>query len=249
VQTFAQAHFDYTADLRQKALEAFGQDEWKARQNLTVYYGVRYSYFPSPWDKNGRLSNFVPELYNPALAPQVTGAGNRIAGTGNWCNGLIVNSQNFTTGPAQFNCNPTTSPDGKYVINVSKTDFAPRFGLAWDPFNKGKTSIRTGYGIYHEQVLVGTFLQNIGLNPPYQETATATNTRLDTPGGGIPTNLTVQGLRSIQHDFHTPYMQQWSLDWQQQLTNNTLVTIGYYGSKGTHLIGLTELNEVPPESL
>ena len=246
VQTFAQAHFDYTADLRQKALEAFGQDEWKARQNLTVYYGVRYSYFPSPWDKNGRLSNFVPELYNPALAPQVTGAGNRIAGTGNWCNGLIVNSQNFTTGPAQFNCNPTTSPDGKYVINVSKTDFAPRFGLAWDPFNKGKTSIRTGYGIYHEQVLVGTFLQNIGLNPPYQETATATNTRLDTPGGGIPTNLTVQGLRSIQHDFHTPYMQQWSLDWQQQFTNNTLVTIGYYGSKGTHLIGLTELNEVPP---
>jgi hypothetical protein len=246
VQTFAQAHFDYTADLRQKAFEAFAQDEWKLRPNLTVYLGVRYSYFPGPYDKNGRLSSFVPELYNPAQAPQVTGAGNRVAGTGNWCNGIIVNEQNFTTGPAQFNCRPTVSPYGKYVIDNPASDFAPRIGIAWDPFGEGKTSIRTGYGIYHEQVLVGTYLQNIGLNPPYQETATATNTRLDNPGGGIPTNLTVQGLRALQSDWHTPYMQHWSLDVQHQLGNNTVFTVGYYGSKGTHLIGLTELNEVPP---
>jgi len=95
-------------------------------------------------------------------------------------------------------------------------------------------------------VLNGTFLQDIGLNPPFQETATATNTRLDTPGGGVPTNLTVQGLRAVQSNFHTPYMQHWSLDIQHQLTSKTVVTVGYYGSKGTHLIGLTELNEVPP---
>ena len=246
VQTFAQAKFDYTADLRQKAIEAFAQDEWKARPNLTLYYGVRYSYFGSPYDKNGRLSTFVPELYDPAQAPQITGAGNRVAGTGNWCNGMIVNSQNFTNGPPQFNCRPTVSPNGKYVIDVPTRDFAPRFGLAWDPFNQGKTSIRTGYGIYHEQVLNGTFLQDIGLNPPFQETATATNTRLDTPGGGVPTNLTVQGLRAVQSNFHTPYMQHWSFDIQHQLTSKTVVTVGYYGSKGTHLIGLTELNEVPP---
>ena len=246
VQTFAQAHFDYTADLRQKAFEAFAQDEWKARSNLTLYLGVRYSYFPGPYDKNGRLSTFVPELYDPSQAPRVTGAGNRVAGTGNWCNGIIVNEQNFTTGPAQFNCRPTVSPFGKYVIDSPKYDFAPRIGIAWDPFGEGRTSIRTGYGIYHEQVLVGTYLQNIGLNPPFQETATATTTRLDNPGGGIPTNLTVQGLRALQSDWHTPYMQHWSLDVQHQLGNNTVFTLGYYGSKGTHLIGLTELNEVPP---
>ena len=246
VQTFAQAHFDYTADLRQKAIEAYAQDEWKMRPGLTIYYGVRYSYFPSPWDKNGRLSNFVPELYNPAAAPQVTGAGNRIVGTSNWCNGMIVNSQNFTTGAAALNCNPTASPYGKYVINVGKTDFAPRFGLAWDPFGKGTTSIRTGYGVYHEQVLVGTYEQNIGINPPYQETATATTTRLDNPGGGIATSFTVQGLRSIQSNWHTPYMQHWSVDVEHQLTPKTILTLGYYGSKGTHLIGLTELNEVAP---
>ncbi|MDT4952013.1 MAG: hypothetical protein QOJ02_151, partial [Acidobacteriota bacterium] len=161
VTTFSQAHFDYTADLRQKAFEAYVQDEWRARPSLTIYYGVRYSYFPSPYDKNGRLSNFIPELFNRANAPQITGAGVRVLGTGNFCNGIIVNSQNFTTGPAAFNCTPTTSPWGKYVVHVGKTDFAPRFGIAWDPFGKGTTSIRTGYGIYHEQVLVGTYEQNI----------------------------------------------------------------------------------------
>ncbi len=42
--TFTQAHFDYTADLRQIAWEAYGQDEWRFRPNLTLYYGMRYSY-------------------------------------------------------------------------------------------------------------------------------------------------------------------------------------------------------------
>lgn len=246
VATFSQAHYDYTADMRQKAVEAFGQDEWRFRNNLTLYYGVRYSYFPSPNDKNGRLSNFVPSLYSAANAPQVTGAANRIAGTGNYCNGIIVNSQNFQTGPASFNCTPTASPFGEYIIDVSKTDFAPRLGLAWDPFKKGKTAVRTGYGIYHEQVLVGTFEQNIGTNPPYQETITASNTRLDNPANAAFVVAGIQSLRAIQSDWHTPYMQHWSLDIQQQLTNKTLVTIGYYGSKGTHLIGLTEINDLPP---
>ncbi|MBS1788057.1 MAG: carboxypeptidase regulatory-like domain-containing protein [Acidobacteria bacterium] len=244
--TFTQAHFDYTADLRQKAVEAYGQDEYRAKNNLTLYYGVRYSYFPSPYDKNGRLSNFDPSLYSASNAPAVTGAGNRISGTGNYCNGVIVNSQNFQTGPAAFNCTPTVSPYGKYVIDVGKTDFAPRLGLAWDPFKKGKTAIRTGYGIYHEQVLVGTFEQNIGTNPPYQETVSGTNIRLDNPGAAIVAGAAVQSLRAIQTDWHTPYMQHWSLDVQQQLTKSTIVTVGYYGSKATHLIGITELNEVPP---
>jgi hypothetical protein len=246
VTTFTQARFDYTADLRQKAVEVFGQDEYRVRKNITLYYGVRYSYFPSPYDKNGRLSNFDPSLFNAANAPQVTGAGNRIAGTGNYCNGVIVNSQNFTTGPAAFNCNPTVSQWGKYVIDVPKTDFAPRIGLAWDPFGNGKTAIRTGYGIYHEQVLVGPYLQNIGTNPPYQETVTGTAVRLDNPAASLVAGATVQNLRAVQTDWRTPYMQHWSLDVQQQLTQNTILTVGYYGSKGTHLIGLTELNDLPP---
>lgn len=252
VNGFSQASFDYTADLRQKAFEAYAQDEWRFRPNLTLYAGVRYSFFGSPWDRNGRLSNFDPTRWNAANAPQVTGLGNRISGvagvnTGNWCNGIIVNSQNVQTGPAVFNCAPEISPYGKFVMDVSKTDFAPRVGLAWDPFSKGRTSIRMGYGIYHEQVLNGTMLQNIGLNPPYQVTASVSvATRLDAPAAGVSSSAGVQSLRAIQTDWKTPYMQHWSLDLQHQLDNKTIVTIGYFGSKGTNLIGLTELNSVRP---
>jgi hypothetical protein len=245
-QTFTQAHYDHTADLRQKAIEAFAQDEYRLRRNLTLYYGVRYSYFPAPYDKNGRLTNFVPSLYNAAEAPQVTGAGARIIGTGNYCSGIIGNAQNYTTGNPAFNCTPTKSPWGKYIIDAGSGNFAPRFGLAWDPFGRGRTAIRTGYGIYHEQVLNGTYLQHIGTNPPYQETVTGTATRLDNPAAAISASATPQGLRAIQSDWHTPYMQHWSLDIQHQITRSTSLTVGYYGSKATHLIGITELNDLPP---
>ena len=188
-------------------------------------------------------------LWNPAQAPQVTGAGNRVVGTGNFCNGLVVNSQNYTTGPAIFNCTPISSPWGKYVYQVSKHDYAPRIGLAWDPFGKGTTSIRTGYGIYHEQIPVST-IELLANNPPFQETKTAALTTMDNP---VPPSQSVVASatapvigRSIQSDFKTPYMQHWSLDVQRQFGPRTVVTVGYYGSKGTHLIGFAEENDLPP---
>jgi hypothetical protein len=251
--TFTQNKFDLTANLRQKAIESFAQDEWRFRKNLTLYYGVRYSYFGAPWDKNGLLTNFVPSLYNASAAPQVTGNATRVNTAGsNFCNGLIVNSQNATAASGNFvNCTPTVSPWGKYVYDVSKHDFAPRVGLAWDPFGKGRTAIRTGYGMYHEQIPISAIELFLGQNPPFQETVSIANTSLDQPipagqtAAGVA-SLTVQSLRGIQSNFKTPYMQHWSLDLQQQFGHKTVVTVGYYGSRGTHLIGFTELNDLPP---
>jgi hypothetical protein len=249
--TLTQASFDYTADLRQKTFEAYAQDEWRIRPNLTLYYGVRYSFFGSPWDKNGRLTNFVPELWDPSQAPLVTGAGARVAGAGaNFCNGLIVNAQNYQTGPSNFNCTPIASPWGKFVVDAPKNDFAPRIGIAWDPFGKGETSIRTGWGMYHEQVLNGTLLQQIGLNPPYQQTCVVTGVDISnpTPTGNcnVAASANAPNLRGIQADWKTPYMQHWSLDVQQQLGRKTMFSVGYYGSKGTNLIGAYELNNLAP---
>ncbi len=245
--TLTQASFDYTADLRQKAFEAYAQDEWKVFRNLTLYAGIRYSFFGSPWDRNGRLTNFVPELWSAAAAPLVTGAGSRVAGTGNFCNGLINNAQNTVAFP---NCTPTPSPWGKFIMDVSKTDFAPRVGLAWDPFGKGDTAIRTGYGIYHEQVLNGMVLQMIGLNPPFQQTCQVVGTSLSNavPAGGcgVIASNTVANVRSIDPNWQTPYMQHWSFDVQRQLGSKTVVTAGYYGSKGTNLIGSFEKNLIAP---
>lgn len=244
--SFAQAKADYTADLRQRNFEAYGQDEYRIRKNLTLYYGVRYSFFGSPWDRNGLLTNFVPELYNAAQAPLVTGAGNRLVdATKNFCNGLIVNSQNYQTAPN--NCNPIVSPYGKYVVKAPKNNFAPRIGLAWDPFGNGRTSIRTGYGIFHEQTLVGIFEQNLISNPPYQETTSLTQIALNQSFATNPlATLGTISVRGEDTDWKTPYMQHWSLDVQHQFTKNTIVDVGYYGSKGTNLIGIVDINLLPP---
>ena len=260
--SFSQARFDYTADLRQIAIEPYVQDEWRFRKNLTVYYGVRYSYFGAPYDKNGRLTNFDPSVYNPATAPQVSGAGNRVLGTGNFCDGLIANSQNVQT--AANGCVPSLSPYGKYLLKAPKNDFGPRFGIAWDPFGKSTTAVRTGYGIYYDQVLNGTWEQNIGLNPPFQETfnvsvisggtgTVATTPRLDQP---VPSGVTVTAaasatalsVRALQPNWKDPYMQHWSFEVQHEFGSkgNTLLSVGYFGSKGTHLIGAYELDEIAP---
>jgi hypothetical protein len=247
--TFTQSKLDLTVDLRQKAVEWFVQDEWRVRNNLSLSLGVRYSYFGPPSDENGVLANFDPSLWRASDAPIVTGAGSRRAGTGNFCNGMIVNAQNFQTGPAAFNCQPTASPFGKYIYQAQKHDFAPRIGIAWDPFHKGTTSVRVGYGIYHEQVAL-TAAELLALNPPFQETATQLRTSLDQPipfGSPIPVvaSATPASIRAIQPDFLTPYMQHWSFDVQHQFGSKMVATIGYYGSKGTHLNGNTEYNDLP----
>jgi len=250
--SFSQANQDLTIDFRQNNFEWFGQDEWRIRKNLTVSYGVRYSYFGPLIDQNGLLSNFDPSLWSASAAPQVTGAGNRVAGTGNFCNGIIQNSQNLQTGPAAFNCTPTASPWGKAVYHPSKHDLGPRFGIAWDPFGKGTTSIRTGYGIYHEQIPYSS-IELQALNAPYLQTVSVSLTTMDQPlppGSSLPVvaAATAATVRGIQTNFKTPYMQHWSLDVQHQFGKDgkTLVTVGYFGSKGTHLIGYTELNDLPP---
>ncbi|MCP9493433.1 MAG: TonB-dependent receptor [Pyrinomonadaceae bacterium MAG19_C2-C3] len=249
--SFTQARFDLTADLRARNNEFYVQDEWRARKNLTLYYGLRYSRFTPPFDENNQLTNFDPSRFNLAEAFQVNAAGNR-TGTGNPFNGIIVNDQAVPTGanPSQF---------GESVVTNNKNNFAPRVGLAFDPFGNGRTAIRTGYGIYFDQTLYGTYLQNIAINPPFQQTQTITTVNgtattaasivsLDNPLAGTvggPSAAT-QTLRGIDVNFQTPYAQHWSLDVQQQINSKTLITAGYYGSKGTHLQGIVDLNLLPP---
>jgi hypothetical protein len=231
--SFTQASLDLTPDIRTWQWEAYAQDDFRLLPNLTLSLGVRYSQFRQPVDANNMLTNFSPAAWSSSKAPQIDASGNLVANTGDVQNGIIINGQN--------------SPFGNKVSNENNTDFAPRLGLAWDPFGKGKTSIRTGYGLYYDSMLFGVYEQNIFNNPPYVQSISIPNTRLENPAAGTPSvSLSPKVLRGTPIPYRTPYVQQWSFGIQQQLGRDFVLDVSYVGSKGTHLLGIADINEVYP---
>jgi hypothetical protein len=235
VSTFTQISQDLTADLRSKTFEAYFQDDIKVRPNLALNLGIRYSNFRQSTDHKNLLTNFVPARFDITKAFQIDPVtGNRIAGTGDVFNGVIQGGKN--------------SPFGSKIAPENNRDFAPRIGLAWDPFGDSKTSVRAGYGLFYDATLVGSMEQNISTNPTISFTnLSISNTRLDNPSAGSPVvSLAPANLRVWDPNYKDPYLQQWSLDIQRQIWTDSTLSIAYVGSKGTHLIGIADINQVPP---
>jgi len=238
--------------------EAYVQDDWKIRPNLTVNIGVRYAYLPTPTDSHLILNNFDPALYNPANAPAIDpSSGYFVAGQalnpGNYANGIIV-AKNACNPNNYFEPLPATggavcSPWGNHIAPDYST-FAPRLGFAWDPFKTGKTSIRGGYGIYYDRSLNGIFEQNSFDNPPFVGSANASPANpvdsFDNPLQGSYIPLFPASYHSTGTPyFRVPYNQQWSFGVQREILPNTLLEVSYVGSKGTRLLGIFDPNEVP----
>lgn len=233
VATFSQSSKDITPDLQANLYEIYVQDDWRVRPTFTLNVGARYSVFRQPTDANGQLTTFDPSLYSAANAPTIGANGLLVPGTGNPLNGISVAGQ--------------SSPYGSKVQGENLKNVAPRFGFAWDPTGKGRTSLRGGYGIFYDATLYGDFEQNIFVNPPYVNAVTIPNTSFSNPTSGTATvNNSPKVLRAITPNYLTPYTQQWDLSVQQQLPGNTLIDVSYVGTKGTHLLGIVDINEAVP---
>ncbi|MGD0868157.1 MAG: carboxypeptidase-like regulatory domain-containing protein [Bryobacteraceae bacterium] len=236
VSSFTQPSADITPNLWTWQDEAWAQDDFKVAPRLTLYFGVRWSYFGQPTDKNGELSSFDPALYNPALAPKIDPtSGNIIVGsvTMPYTNGIIIGGKN--------------SPWGSKIAPDQYKSFAPRVGLAWDPTGSGKTSVRAGYGVYYDSSLFGTYEQAIFQNPPFVSSVTLSNAPFSNVSSGTPPGtVSTEYIRSMQLPNLVPYVQQWSADVQRQLPMDMVLDVAYSGSKGTHLIGIVDLDQAPP---
>lgn len=233
--SFTQASVDLTPDIHSKQFEFYAQDDFRVRPNFTLNYGLRYSIFRQPYDKANLLTNFDPAAYNPANAFKIDPlTGLRIPGTGDPLNGIIQNGVNSPFGDK-------VSPEKRGGV------FAPVLGFAWDPFKDGKTAIRGGYGISYDVTLVGVLEQNIFQNPPFVQNITISNTLLSDPASVLPNiSAATRFLRGVQNNNDLPYIQQWSLDVQRSIGKDFLIDAGYFGSKGTHLVGIVDINQVPP---
>ncbi|MBZ5726490.1 MAG: carboxypeptidase regulatory-like domain-containing protein [Acidobacteriia bacterium] len=233
VSNFSQVARDITPDIHQNQAEMYVQDDFRVRRNLTLNLGVRYGLFRQPTDGNGFLNTFDPSAYNPAKAPQITAAGNLVPGTGDPLNGFIVAGKN--------------SPFGSKISNENYHNFAPRLGIAWDPFGDQKTSIRAGYGIAYDTPPPGRWEDPITANPPSVQSVTYTNTTFASiTSGTVPPPTSPPSLTAIATHYQTPYMQQWSFDIQRELPSKSFLDVGYFGSKGTHLVGEPDINQLPP---
>ena len=236
VASFTQPSMDITPNLHAWQTEAYLQDDYKVTPRLTLYAGVRWSYFGQPNDSNSELTNFDPLLYSPAAAAKIDPAtGNIITGSTNlpYTNGIIVGGK--------------TSPFGSKVAPDKYYSFAPRIGAAWDPTGSGKTSFRAGYGIYYDSSLFGTYEQSIFQNPPFVQSATLSNAPFSNISAGTPPGtVSTVFARATQLPNNIPYVQQWSVSIQRDIYKGTILDIAYSASKGTHLIGVVDLNQAYP---
>jgi hypothetical protein len=230
---------DVTNHLRFNRYEMFVQDTWRLRSNMTLDYGVRYSLAPALTDTNNALVTFDASRFVPGAGPRCANATCTalIPGTGDPLNGQIVAGVN--------------SPFGRSIYPTDKNNIQPRAGFSWDPFGDGRTIVRSGYGVYFDQPLVGIFEQNSFTSPAFVRSSAVQNPSLQNPGAGVAAGTVgLPGtLQATDPNFQMPRTQQWNVGVQRQVYRRGSIDVSYVGSHGDHLIQPLDLNQAQPQAV
>jgi len=236
-QTFEGA----TTGRRWKLFRPYIQDDWRVSPDLTLNLGLAWALVTPITEAHDRQANF-----------------------------------NFATGEFLV---PGLNSDGRVGIEMDKTAFEPRIGLAWRPFGSTKTAVRAGYAIFHDSSW-NQGAQGLWENPPFfaesgqfgfgssgcPATTPAGDPSACAPGsgGGSPLSITngfplisqptdpsefSGNLQSQNLDFKQGMVQQYNLNIERQLPGDFVLTVGYAGSRSTHiLVGGVNLNIPSPSA-
>jgi trimeric autotransporter adhesin len=193
-------------------------DDFRISSKLTVNVGLRYEYEQGMQERSNQLTvGFDRNAPSPLVVP-----GMKLTG------GLVY---------AGVNGAPTqqTTP--------VKTKFGPRLGFAYSL--NDKTTIRGGYGIFWAPQVFTFSVTGLGALGFSSVTTVASGATLSNP---FPNGLTQpsgssRGLLTnvgtvvdfVDSDRQAPYVQQYSLDIQREMSGGITTTLSYVGSRGTGL--------------
>ncbi len=226
-----------------QSLKGFFQDDWKVSSRLTINWGLRYEYNMPPIEERDRttigditsltsLAVYYPQslkIDDQFLSPQFS-------------QDTVVDNQVVPAGSyfSRLNARRLWEPD--------KNNFQPRIGLAFRPSNNDKTAIRAAYGLFNGKTN-GSIFQLPGYSPPFfffapvqsDETVPPTLTLGDFPA----TSYSPEGIYTfylLPRHYPDPFVQNWTLSIQRELTPNTKVEAAYQGSKTNNLFVTPILN-------
>lgn len=222
--------FQYSGDSTRHTFENnfgfYAQDSFRLTPRLTFNYGLRWDYFGVVGEKNNLLSN--------------------------------ITSMSPAPGTGTFTLTQVGQPGLSSLYNPDKKDFAPRASIAWDVTGKGQTVVRAGYGVFFDafsQDMVlghlpyapyfdpGPAYNPIGSRPIYSAGANATIAP-GVPVFGSETSCNFEcDVFGFDRNIKTPYMENYNVNIQQQLTSKMVMQIGYVGSQGHRLWRFFDLGQ------
>src|ERR1700730_13374308 len=179
-----------TEDIRGNSIYLFAQDSWKIRPNITLNYGLRWEFNQPIYDAGKRYQTFRPGQATTTYPCQLSAA------------------SQATLGYPDTNCNPGGSAAAVFPLGLVVPGdkgvpkgltssyykaFAPRIGLAWDPFKNGKTTIRGGFGLFYNPI-EQLVLEQFQGEPPFGGSSLLSEGLFNTPfisQAGSTGNLTI----------------------------------------------------------
>ncbi len=244
---------------RQRDLALYVQDQWRARSNLTLNFGVRWDYMGVPTIPNG----LAIQLTDPRHIFGVSGFGN-----------LFNPNAAAGAAPALGVLDFVSGDTGKGLYNNDWNNFAPFFGFAWSPEfesgigkfifgGPGRSSIRGGYSISYlrDGFTVISNAMGVGATNPGLIAVSANTTptgvltaagvalpaqTFQIPIGDRTNNLTNpnNSLWTIDPNLRTPYVQQWSFGYEREIARDTAFEIRYSANHAIKLYRAVDFNEI-----